>query len=71
MWYTNYEINNVVQGGNIAQCWKGIIRIYIFPKNVFEKYCPKCDATVFDLGYITDHTLGTRVAIKISTNHLW
>ena len=36
-----------------------------------KKIVSKCDATVFDLGYITDHTLGTRVAIKISTNHLW
>ena len=40
-----------------------------FPKKMSsKKNCPKCDATVFDLGYITDHTLGT---IKISTNHLW
>ena len=36
-----------------------------------KKIVSKCDATVFDLGYITHHTLGTRVAIKISTNHLW
>ena len=44
---------------------------FIFSQKMSSKYCPKCDATVFDLGYITDHTLGTRVAIKISTNHLW
>ena len=50
---------------------KGNHQDLYFPKNVFEKNCLKCDATVFDLGYITDHTLGTRVAIMISTNHLW
>ena len=44
---------------------------FIFSQKNPRKNCLKCDATVFDLGYITDHTLGTRVAIKISTNHLW